>query len=354
MQQKSDTAPSHDGPLMARDVMTPRVICVTADTPTPDIARLLLDNRISAVPVVDRDGVPIGMVSEGDILGRGEDDRISRTDWWLALLAGRQPLDDTFQARLTAQDRTAQDVMAAPLVTVSETTPVGAIARLLAIHHIKRVPVLKDGRMVGIVSRADLLRAVAAPPGGGAEADHASHPRRGFLAGLFGEYHRPAWEVAPIHHPDAPAAARQAHPDRIAAADFRHLVEDFQTDEARQHDAARRAAAEQRRHRARDMIDTHVFDPAWRVLLHGARVAAEAGQTEYMLLQFPVELCLDQGRAINVAERGWPRTLRGEAAEIYLRWERDLRPQGFTLTARILDFPDGRPGSVGLFLGWGG
>jgi hypothetical protein len=63
-------------------------------------------------------------------------------------------------------------------------------------------------------------------------------------------------------------------------------------------------------------------------------------------------LCTDHGRAINAPQQDWPKTLRGEAAEIYLQWEHELKPRGFRLTARVLDFPDGKPGDIGLFLAW--
>jgi hypothetical protein len=88
-------------------------------------------------------------------------------------------------------------------------------------------------------------------------------------------------------------------------------------------------------------------------MLHNARHAAASGERDYLVLTFPSQVCIDGGRAINIAEHDWPGTLRGEAAEIYLRWERELKPQGFTLSARILSFPDGKPGDIGLFIGWG-
>ena len=69
---------------------------------------------------------------------------------------------------------------------------------------------------------------------------------------------------------------------------------------------------------------------------------------------FPHELCSDGGRAINVAEPDWPSTLRGEAAETYLRFERDLKSKGFHLIAKVMSFPDGYIGDIGLFLHWGG
>jgi len=341
-------------PMHARDVMTAKVISVGPDQPARDIARTLLEHRISALPVVDRDGVPIGMVSEGDIIGRPPDDRVARIDWWLGLVSGAQPLDDKFQKRLEAKDRTARDVMSAPLVTVTEDTNIGEIARLFAIYHVKRVPVLRDGRIVGIVSRADLLPALAALQ---QHATAAGKPQQhGGLRSLFGEYKRPEWENALAK----PAAASQAgasskHDEsRIAAQDFRKLEEDFHSGETKHHDETRRMAAQERSRRATAMIDAHVFDEGWRQVLHNAREAAEAGKPEYMLLRFPSELCLDSGRAITSTLPDWPGTLRGEPAEFYLRWERELKPQGFSLFARVLEFPDGKPGDIGLFLAWGG
>jgi hypothetical protein len=70
------------------------------------------------------------------------------------------------------------------------------------------------------------------------------------------------------------------------------------------------------------------------------------------MLQFPSQLCSDAGRAVNVNESHTPATLRGEAAEIFQLWERDLKPNGFRLVARVLDFPDGTPGDTGLFVSW--
>jgi hypothetical protein len=87
--------------------------------------------------------------------------------------------------------------------------------------------------------------------------------------------------------------------------------------------------------------------------MHGAREAAEQGEKEFMLLRFPSPLCSDGGRAINSNRPGWPQTLRGEAAELYLRWDHDLKPHDFHLGARVLDFPGGQPGDIGLFLSWG-
>lgn len=335
-------------PTFARDVMTRTVVTVKPDTTIRAVALALYDHNISAVPVVTEDGTPIGMVSEGDLIGRPDRERVERREWWLALLAGRQTLDDPFQARLRPSGRTAADVMAAPLVTVTEDTGLDEVARLLIIFHIKRVPVLRDGRLVGIVSRADLVRVVGS---GGlrGSAQEAARPR-GFLYDLLSEFGHPASRPAVATTGVASAKAAET---RLSADDFRHLVADFHNGETEHHEQARRAAAERRRERAKELIEHHMSDPVWRELLHHARVAAEHGEKEHLLLQFPSQLCLDSGRSINVAEARWPASLRGEPAEIYLRWERELRPHGFGLSARVLDFPDGKPGDVGLFLVWG-
>jgi CBS domain-containing protein len=149
--------------MKARDVMTDAVVSVSPDATASQVSRLLLDNGISAVPVVDSDGAPLGMVSEGDLIGRSEAAREARRDWWLELLAEGETLNAEFMASLRTPERTVRDLMSAPVVTVGEETEVGEIARLLAANRIKRVPVVRDGRIIGIVSRADLLRTLAGP-----------------------------------------------------------------------------------------------------------------------------------------------------------------------------------------------
>jgi CBS domain-containing protein len=82
--------------MKAHDVMTSAVVSVSPETPISEVAKILRDNGISAVPVVDRAGAPVGMVSEGDLLGRDEADREARRDWWLTLLAEGEALSADF------------------------------------------------------------------------------------------------------------------------------------------------------------------------------------------------------------------------------------------------------------------
>jgi CBS domain-containing protein len=148
--------------MNARDVMTREVVSVTSDTPMLTIAALLAEKRISGIPVVDGSGAPIGMVSEGDLIGRSEEEREARRDWWLTTLAEGEPVNPELLASFTYP--TARDIMSAPVISINEETSVREIAELLLTYRIRRVPVVRDGRIVGIVGRADLVRALIAKP----------------------------------------------------------------------------------------------------------------------------------------------------------------------------------------------
>lgn len=332
--------------MLAKDLMTTDVVVVRPDTPAQDIARVLLDHAISAVPVVDGAGAPIGMVSEGDLIGRDDAQRDARRDWWLALVAEGEALGKEFLSSLGARKETASDIMVAPVITVDDTTEDLEIARLLRTYRIKRLPVVRDGRVVGIVSRADLLKALTAERLG---APPARAP--GFFTGVVDSFDRTFHHHGHAGVGGAPAPV--AADDALNAADLRGLVADFKHGRSGRDEQERRAAAEQRKVRVRALIDHHIDDAKWRGMLQQARAAAERGEKQMLLLRFPSQLCSDGGRAINIAEPDWPKSLRGEAAELYLRWEHDLKPRGFHLTAQVLEFPGGVPGDIGLFLVWG-
>jgi len=145
--------------MHAMDVMTTNVVVVLADTPVKEIAGLLLKHRISAVPVVDAEQRVIGIVSEGDLMRRPENEAEARFSWWLDVFAS--PGQKAAEYVKTHGLR-ASDVMTKDLFTVTEDTPLPEIARLLEKHHIKRTPVVRDDRLVGIVSRANLLHGLVA------------------------------------------------------------------------------------------------------------------------------------------------------------------------------------------------
>ncbi len=141
--------------MQAKDVMTTEVVTATPETLVADIAKRLIERRISALPVVDAKGQVVGIVSEGDLMRRPETGAGSHSSWWLDLLSAPEQ-----QAReyIKSHGKSARDVMTRNPVTVDENASLEAIAELLEKHRIKRVPVLRDGKLAGIVSRANLLR----------------------------------------------------------------------------------------------------------------------------------------------------------------------------------------------------
>jgi CBS domain-containing protein len=140
--------------MYARDVMTTNVVSVLPDTPVEEIARTLLNHRISAVPVMDANGQLLGMVSEADLMRRPESETHRHTAWWLSLLASPAEQATGF---IKSHGRKAEDVMTQPVITVEEDTRLEEVADILERLRIKRVPVLRENKVVGIVSRANLL-----------------------------------------------------------------------------------------------------------------------------------------------------------------------------------------------------
>jgi CBS domain-containing protein len=145
--------------MQAQDVMTTVVATIAAEATVQQAAKLMLDRRVSALPVVDGKGRVIGMASEGDLIRRTELGTDAPRSWWLWALA-----EESARDYVKTHGDSVADVMTSPPVTVRRTTSLQEIARLLEKHRIKRVPVLDAGRLVGIVSRADLVRRVAAAP----------------------------------------------------------------------------------------------------------------------------------------------------------------------------------------------
>jgi CBS domain-containing protein len=157
--------------MRAVDVMTRDVITVDENATVTAVARLLAEHGISAVPVVDRDNRVIGMVSEGDLLHRAETGTEQRRSWWLEMVISADQLAAEY---IKSHSNRVREVMTPGVISVTEQTAVADIAVLLEIHRIKRVRVLRDGKLVGIVSRANLVRALAMTidePASGTEAD---------------------------------------------------------------------------------------------------------------------------------------------------------------------------------------
>lgn len=144
--------------MNAADIMTADVVTVRPDTPVQTIVRTLLGRGISGVPVVDGEGKLVGVVSEGDLLRRAELGTQKQRGSWLTFFTGTATLADDY---VRAHGETAADIMTADVITTVPGAPIAEIADQMEEHRVKRLPVVENGRVVGIVTRSSLLRAFA-------------------------------------------------------------------------------------------------------------------------------------------------------------------------------------------------
>ncbi len=145
---------------------------------------------------------------------------------------------------------------------------------------------------------------------------------------------------------------RDERGENVTADQLRCLVYEHKKSEEAERAERRQARREALEKRVKELAARRLGDEQWRNLLAQARESAAAGMNELMLIRFPSQLCVDGGRAINAPDANWPRTLRGEPADIFARWRQELEPKGFRLAAQIVEFPDGVPGDAALFLMW--
>lgn len=145
--------------MKAAEIMVKDVVTTGPEASVQELATLMLERRISGLPVVDGSGRLLGIVSEGDLIRRPEIDTDRVKLGWLRLL-----LSDEARARdfVKSHGRKAREVMTQPAISVAADAPLAEVVRLMARHRIKRLPVVDKGRLVGLVTRTDLLRAVAA------------------------------------------------------------------------------------------------------------------------------------------------------------------------------------------------
>lgn len=149
-----------DGVYTASDLMTRDVAVVHPETSLREAVALMARRRISGMPVVDDSGAVIGMISEGDLV-RWHEGYSERQARWLDMLADGFALAPAFLENIRSEKNRVRMVMSHGVTSVSEEMPAREIASLMHAKGIKRVPVLRDGKLVGIVARSDLVRALA-------------------------------------------------------------------------------------------------------------------------------------------------------------------------------------------------
>lgn len=149
-----------DSKLTAADVMTSSLATVHADTNLQTAARMMLEFQVSGLPVVDDAGKVVGVISEADLI-RTDDVADKRHDWWLHVLADGYQLAPEYLMAIDEVQRPVSSVMHHEVISVALTTPVREVTQFMSKHNIKRVLVLDEGKLVGIVSRSDLMKAIA-------------------------------------------------------------------------------------------------------------------------------------------------------------------------------------------------
>lgn len=152
--------------MNASDVMTVRVVTIAPDATVQQAAKLMLEREVSALPVVDSSNRLIGIISEGDLVRRAETGTERQASWWLSFISGADQLAHNF---VKAHGTKVSDVMTKEVIVAKPDTPLSEVAGLLEDHRIKRVPVVEEDLVIGVVSRANLLQALAsAKPRAGA------------------------------------------------------------------------------------------------------------------------------------------------------------------------------------------
>jgi CBS domain-containing protein len=148
--------------MRARDLMTTGLVTIPPEAPLESVAQILSDRGISGAPVVDGAGTLLGMVTEGDLIRRLAAKEDAPKSWVLGLFASAAEQAARFARTHGSR---ARDVMTTDIASVTEDTSVEHVAHIIEDKKIRRVPVLRDGKLVGVVSRSDLIRALLAAPG---------------------------------------------------------------------------------------------------------------------------------------------------------------------------------------------
>ena len=165
--------------MRARDVMVRAVATTTPETTVEKVARLMINLRISGVPVLDKNGQLVGIVTEGDMLRRAETGTERRRSRWSEWFSANSRLAAEY---IKSHARRVEDIMTREVVSVGESATLAEIAELMETKRIKRVPVVHEGKIVGIISRADLLQVLAS--GGTSNEDNDRLIRERLLAKL--------------------------------------------------------------------------------------------------------------------------------------------------------------------------
>jgi CBS domain-containing protein len=170
--------------MKACDIMVRNVITTRPQASVSEVAKLLVDNDISALPVVDGTGHVVGVISEADLMRREELGSEKTRPWWLEAITPGATLAEEFAQ---SHGKRVEELMSSQVISATEDASLGEIASLLEKHRIKRVPILKGGKLVGVVSRSNLVQALASAKSEVVTAAQTDHMLRAEIVARLAE-----------------------------------------------------------------------------------------------------------------------------------------------------------------------
>jgi len=173
--------------MNAIDVMVRDVVAIDPDASVAEAAKLITENDVSALPVVDPDGRLVGIISEADLMRREEVGTAVHHPWWVEAVTPAATLATEFTK---SHGKRVAELMSTNLITATEDTPLADIAAILERNRIKRVPIVRDGELVGIVSRSNLVQALAVA---GIAANESQGTSRGIRDELLVRLGQQSW-----------------------------------------------------------------------------------------------------------------------------------------------------------------
>jgi CBS-domain-containing membrane protein len=150
--------------VTAADLMTSPAVTAQPEASLAEIADLMVSKNISAIPVCKADGTIAGIISEADVVRPFRESARRKRERWLAFFAEGEPLSPDFLDYMRQETKSAADLMAPHVITAGKDATVAQLAELMVAHGVKRIPIVDGGKLIGIVSRSDLLRAIAEEP----------------------------------------------------------------------------------------------------------------------------------------------------------------------------------------------
>ena len=258
-------------------------------------AEIMLRLHISGAPVVDRDGRPLGVVSESDFRFSDVATRQKQREAFVKIFSGGQDMAAEYLDVLERQSETVAQIMAKPAICVDEAASIVEAADLMSARRIKRLLVLRGGVVVGVVTRADLLRLFA--------------PQKHVALPVTPEFFETAVQEAEGGKPAAAAPVTVA-PGDVTAEELKNLVAEFERNKSRMHADAGKQAGEARKEQVKLLLKTPYTDHELAHLMAKSREAARRGEASVPALVFPAALCTDGGRAINLPDPDWPASSR--------------------------------------------